>query len=317
MSLHSSPCVRRCRKTSKAPAGFTLVELLVVIGIIALLIAILLPALNRARQSAKTVQCLSNLRQIGMSYIMYTNEQKGRNATYFNEANPVTMDYSWPGLIKQYLPTVQPLTPANVDFASKNVLLCPEAQELNSTGNVSGWGNQWGYTHIAWNGQYAPGGTSYAWARDTGPTVPAQTWWASSYGFNYYLYTFKTGPKDPATGPYPKKNIDHWTNLSDVRPGNLTPMFFDCIWVDLAAYEGDPTPHDLRGTNFAGTGQLTRAVIDRHNMAINCVFCDGSASTVKLGDIPQYYWHRNWQTFTWGQRPASWNVPGDTPLPKQ
>lgn len=64
-------------KASRRPA-FTLVELLVVIGIIAALIAMLLPALSKARESAKASQCMSNLRQIGLTVQLYTNENRGR-----------------------------------------------------------------------------------------------------------------------------------------------------------------------------------------------------------------------------------------------
>ncbi len=65
-------------RNHKRVSGFTLVELLVVIGIIALLISLLLPSLNKARAAANAVQCASQMRQIGMGLMLYSQKHKGQ-----------------------------------------------------------------------------------------------------------------------------------------------------------------------------------------------------------------------------------------------
>ena len=111
--------------------AFTLVELLVVIGIIALLIGILLPALNRARQQAKSTQCLANLRSIGQAAMLYATDND--DAVLPCSVAGQNGDDYWPILLQQgkYLPRPKVQDVNTLD--SSSVLMCPSIADISPT----------------------------------------------------------------------------------------------------------------------------------------------------------------------------------------
>jgi prepilin-type N-terminal cleavage/methylation domain-containing protein len=89
---------RRCRRiisVSTPARGFTLVELLMVIGLIALLAGLLFPVLAQARETANRTQCLSNLRQLAIGFTMYLNENGGRFPRPAQLNRPQPEDWIW------------------------------------------------------------------------------------------------------------------------------------------------------------------------------------------------------------------------------
>jgi prepilin-type N-terminal cleavage/methylation domain-containing protein/prepilin-type processing-associated H-X9-DG protein len=108
--------------------GFTLVELLVVIGIIAVLISILLPSLGRAREEARRVKCLSNLRQLGIAFLMYTNENRGHYPFHADIGGPLYEDWIY---WQQARDTRQSAIYRYLGSADPDVFRCPSDDPLN------------------------------------------------------------------------------------------------------------------------------------------------------------------------------------------
>ena len=165
MTVHGS----RLAFSGRHARAFTLVELLVVIGIIAVLISILLPALNTARRQANAVRCLSNLRQVGNCIMLYARDYKGVVPLIRGESNDGSPEFNsgtdkgalywtdWlmPYFNKNAVSTGSP-TVAQFDAAQKTVFWgCPNwIPPVTATG---GYGYQYSAEHGGYLRVFEPG----------------------------------------------------------------------------------------------------------------------------------------------------------------
>ena len=263
----------------KKEKGFTLIELLVVIAIIALLMAILMPALASVKDKAKAVACQSNLKQWGVVFHMYTEENDG----YFQEGWTIRVKCGdrWFDLLKPYFGD------------SNDILFCPmaPASKCREDGNGKGTGASGKFS--AW-GRFIggpKGGTGQDWVSLRNS--------AGSYGLNIFV----CNPTNAVGRP-----MDLFYRTTNVSPAGDIPLLFDSLWLDVFASSPSDEPPRFDG-DFSENGHidpLKNVCIDRHNAAINMLFMDFSVRKVGLKQLWTLPWHRMWSQ---DGLPTDWNDP--------
>jgi prepilin-type N-terminal cleavage/methylation domain-containing protein/prepilin-type processing-associated H-X9-DG protein len=255
--------------------GFTLIELLVVVGIIALLIAILLPSLSRAKQVARTAACLANQHVLGLAlqayYLEWGNKDMGEVTAY--------PDVSWDARLLGHGTALTDYCTHNGNSEeSDKVRYCPEAITLAPA--QSGWGS----AHVAWSA--GPPGPHYG-----------------GYGFNLWLFHRAYDQVNEKDGVDPDTL---YYRDGVMRNGGTVPAFADSMYPILQPASPDRAPPDVddpRSWFIATYGNanpqaLGNACLNRHRMAVNVVFFDGHAETVKLPNLWTLKWHLNWPRTT-------------------
>lgn len=266
-------------RTAEFPpgSGFTLVELLVVIAVIGMLAALILSSLSAAKLRTKQIQCVNNIRQLGLASIMYTHDYQGNTLPYDLTGSGLL----WMGRL--------------IDYQSKvdAVRLCPVASQI--TGIDTNKAVQWGTADKAW-----------AW-RSSGPPKL----WPGSYCFNGWLYS---GLRNRQGVMPPEDSLGVFSRDFNVLYPTQTPFFAEGVWLDAWPRTNDPPATDLYNGFHGGgfDGRMGRLTIPRHNGfvagraprkfdpeqrlpgGINIACFDGHVEGARLEDLWNYYWSRTW-----------------------
>jgi prepilin-type N-terminal cleavage/methylation domain-containing protein len=250
--------------------AFTLIELLVVIAIIALLLAILMPALAKVKEKGKTVVCASQLKQFGMAWTMYAQENNDSNIEYSPVSEWADGGF-WFFKLGPYFSDNHFALGLTDGFKNPDVMFCPATRR---------------YSPNKFSGPLTYGGSDMAWKFDMSTLRPSYT-------------------GEQPQGSY---MINAWTQSDYKRFSNtnsMTPLVVDGGWVDGMPVNGDIPALvnliDLKGSGLPGApyrmhpNQFTRFVLSRHGKAINMVFKDSHVETTPLKELGRFKWHKDFQ----------------------
>ena len=252
--------------------GFTLIELLVVIAIIALLLSVVMPSLQKARELAKTVVCTSSLRQWNIILSFYTSENDGKfpDADWNNDGKNDPRGQWW----------FLTLRPYYID--QPDILICAKAQLKQDINPSLDW---------VIDGRYFPEKRNECWGRkiiDTAHPDVGQWFW-SSYAPNSWIM-------DPSVGTWgmgASLPVDYfWGRMTNIKQPSTVPIFLDSKSVDAWPHHTD-RPNTAEFGVEDGQGSMRAFTLLRHNKSINSVSGDGSAKSIRLTDLWKQKWHKD------------------------
>ncbi len=269
------------RLRSRKKKAFTLIELLVVIAIIALLLSILMPALNAVKEQARAIVCAAHLKQWGviLSFFAADSDDRFPDVDYNDDGNPDPRGQWW----------FVPMMPYFEE--QPDILICGKAKIKQDINSSAPW--------VA-DGRYFPQKSDEAWGREiTNPSHPAYEEWVwSSYGPNAWLMD-PSDKDNPINGRWPGVPLSvpdssFWGKFSTITTPSRVPFYLDSRHVDSWAHDTD-TPASAEYA-YDGGGAMETFTLLRHNKSNDIVFGDGAVGRTDLKDLWGIKWHRTFNT---------------------